>query len=142
MLGKKNKNETSGFAADTGATSIIIPKTRITGTFQSEGNIRLDGELEGKILCKGKVVIGPGGVVKGDVECKDADVSGIVHGNIIATGTVHINNGAQVHGDIKAENLQMDIGAKFSGRSMMQIAAVAQVSNHAERAKAENTEKV
>ena len=62
MLGKKNKNETSGFAADTGATSTIIPKTRITGTFQSEGNIRLDGELEGKILCKGKVVIGPGGV--------------------------------------------------------------------------------
>jgi len=137
MLGKKNRNETPGFKAETGATSTIIPKTKITGTFMSEGNIRLDGELEGKIVCKGKVVIGAAGMVKGDVECNDADISGIVQGNIISTGTVHINNGAQVHGDIKAENLQMDIGAKFSGRSMMQIAAVSQVPDHAERNKTE-----
>lgn len=119
MLGKKNKPETALAAPNATGTSTIIPNCHITGTFKSEGNIRLEGTVEGKIICKGKVVIGESGKVLGDIECLDADVSGTIMGNILANGVVSLNKGSAMHGDVTADNLKMDLGAKFIGRSLM-----------------------
>ena len=119
MLGRKNKPETAVAAPNATGTSTIIPNCNIAGTFRSEGNIRLEGIVEGKIICKGKVVIGESGKVEGDIDCVDADISGTIIGNINASGIVNINKGGNVNGDITAENIKMDLGAKFIGRSLM-----------------------
>lgn len=119
MLGRKNKAETAVATPNATGTSTIIPNCHISGTFKSEGNIRLEGSVEGKIICKGKVVIGESGKVEGDIECVDADISGTIIGNISASGIVNINKGGNVNGDITAENIKMDLGAKFIGRSLM-----------------------
>jgi len=119
MLGKKNKQEKTPLSTNTDGTSTIIPDCVITGTFSSNGNIRLDGTVDGKIVCKGKVVVGVSGKVIGDIECTDADISGTVIGNIAANAIVTLNKGGEVQGDIAAEHVKMDLGARFIGRSLM-----------------------
>ena len=64
------------------AINMIGDGTTITGDIKSKGDIRVDGSLKGSIETEGKVVVGQGGVVEGDVVCKDADVAGVLKAKI------------------------------------------------------------
>ncbi|MCK7535231.1 MAG: polymer-forming cytoskeletal protein [Marinilabiliales bacterium] len=64
------------------AVNLISQGTEITGDVKSAGDIRIDGILNGNLVTKGKVVIGPTGRVKGEVECKNSEVSGLIEGKI------------------------------------------------------------
>ena len=70
-----NENETNGI-------NIIGIGTKITGDINSNGDIRVDGSLTGKLITKGKVVIGETGKVKGEIRCKNSDVEGSIEGKI------------------------------------------------------------
>ena len=41
------------------ALNTFAQDTKIIGNIESDGDIRLDGTLEGYLNCKGRVVIGP-----------------------------------------------------------------------------------
>ncbi|MFZ1271060.1 MAG: polymer-forming cytoskeletal protein, partial [Bacteroidales bacterium] len=64
------------------AVNLISQGTEITGDIKSTGDIRIDGILNGNMSTRGKVVIGPTGKVKGEVECKNSEVSGLIEGKI------------------------------------------------------------
>ena len=57
--------------------------TTIKGDIESNGDIRIDGHLIGSLKSNGKVVIGQTGVMEGDLNCKQAEISGVVKGNIV-----------------------------------------------------------
>ena len=67
---------------DNTTINLISNGTDITGDIKSNGDIRIDGSLTGNLNTKGKVVIGPTGKVKGEVICKNSEVSGIIEGKI------------------------------------------------------------
>ena len=69
---------------DTESTTInlISNGTEITGDVRSQGDIRIDGVLIGNLSTTGKVVIGNTGKVKGEVICKNSEVSGEIEGKI------------------------------------------------------------
>ena len=50
-----------------GQYSRIENSTLIKGDIVSEGDLRIDGTLEGSIKTKGKIVVGKEGIIKGDV---------------------------------------------------------------------------
>jgi cytoskeletal protein CcmA (bactofilin family) len=58
------------------ANTIIGSGTSITGDIASNGDIRVDGILKGNLTAKGKVLIGPDGVIEGIVEGQHADILG------------------------------------------------------------------
>jgi len=66
MIIMAKMNETDNSAA----VNLISQGTEITGDIKSAGDIRIDGTLNGNMVTKGKVVIGPTGRVKGEVDCK------------------------------------------------------------------------
>jgi len=68
---------------DNTTINLISNGTDITGDIKSNGDIRIDGSLTGNLNTKGKVVIGPTGKVKGEVICKNSEISGIIEGKII-----------------------------------------------------------
>ena len=67
---------------ETAAINLISNGTDITGDIKSTGDIRIDGTLSGNLSTKGKVVIGPTGKVKGEIICKNSEVSGSIEGKI------------------------------------------------------------
>ena len=100
-------------------TTIIAPDTTCTGELDSGNDLRVDGTIQGNVSCRSKVVIGNGGAVKGNIRCRQADITGTVVGNILAEESLVLRKGARVEGDIRTPMLQMESGVFFEGHCRM-----------------------
>ena len=101
------------------AVNLINQGTEITGDIKSTGDVRIDGTLNGNMVTKGKVVIGPTGRVKGEVECKNSEVSGIVDGKITVTQLLNLKASSKINGTIVTNKLSIEPGALFTGNCSM-----------------------
>lgn len=64
------------------AHNALTAETTIVGKIVSQKDIRIDGTLEGRLECQGKVVIGETGQVIGDIVAVNAEVVGRITGNV------------------------------------------------------------
>ena len=78
----KTKSDSFGETSPSGGASLIAAGTTLKGDITSNGDIRIDGTLQGNIYCTAKVVIGANGVVEGDISGQQADIMGKVTGTI------------------------------------------------------------
>lgn len=101
------------------ALNTVARDTRIKGDIESNGDIRIDGTLEGNLDCKGRVILGPEALVKGILRCKVGDIMGRVEGEIVATDLLNLKSSAVVTGDLTMGKLSVEPGAKFSGKCSM-----------------------
>jgi len=101
------------------ANTIIGAGTTITGDLASNGDIRIDGTLKGNLSGKAKVLIGPDGIVEGDIEGVTADVLGKVTGMIKVKELLHLRGKAALNGDIYAGKLQVEPTVTFNGQCHM-----------------------
>lgn len=97
--------------------TIIGEGAKFNGEFILEGSLRIDGVFSGKILSEGKVIVGPTGHVKTNIQGRVVVVAGRVDGNIYALESVHLMESAEVVGDIVSANLIVDEGVVFEGRA-------------------------
>ena len=91
----------------------------VRGTLMVSGTLRIDGEFEGDILNCERLEIGEHGLMRADVEVKEALIQGRVIGNVRALGILEMKNGARVEGDVAAISVVMEPGVYFSGRCTM-----------------------
>jgi len=111
-MGKNNESENN-------AINLLGIGTEITGDINSNGDMRIDGTLIGNIITKGKVVIGQTGNVKGEIKCKNSDVSGSIEGKIVVSQLLSLKVSANVNGDIQTNKLSIEPGSKFTGNCNM-----------------------
>ena len=122
-----NQKSKSDFLSDTpipsGGTSLIAAGTTLKGDITSNGDIRIDGTLQGNIHCTAKVVIGANGVVEGDVSGQQADIMGKVTGTISVKDLLQLKGSSQVKGNLYAGKLQIEPSASFNGQCHMNTAS-------------------
>jgi len=100
---------------DTKLDTIIGEHTKFNGELQSDGGIRIDGEVEGKIICNGFLMIGEKAHIKADVQSDEAVISGKVEGNITIEKKIELKSSAAIQGDIIAKVLSMESGTQICG---------------------------
>ncbi len=110
-----SKSKSSHKPLSTSSTTIIGAGTVINGNIESEGDIRIDGLLNGNLLAKSKIFIGPEGGVEGDIVARQADVLGKVTGKVKITELLQLMGKCDVQGDIFAGKLQVEPSASFNG---------------------------
>lgn len=116
MFKKKNKMAKSSNESVMGHLANTIGKdTVLEGQISSPGNLRIDGKVKGVVESKGKVVIGPEGVLEGDLKCQNADVSGIITGSVVVEEMVILKSTASSNGDITTGKIVVEAGAKING---------------------------
>ncbi len=115
MFDKKPKSYTDLL----GKTNRIVEGTVIKGDILSHADFRLDGELVGNFQSNGKIVIGPAGIVKGDIICKNADIEGKFHGKIQVAEILNVKSKASIHGEVICGKLSVEPGAEFSASCVM-----------------------
>jgi len=103
-----------------GLHNVLAAGTSLTGTINTESDFRLDGHVEGEIFCKGKIVIGPKGSVKGNIQTVNAEIFGRVEGTIRASERLVLKEAADVKGDIFIQTLEIEPGVKLNGSCTMQ----------------------
>lgn len=78
--------------------------------------LRIDGHFEGELVSKGKLVVGPKGVVKSNLKLREAVIEGEVEGDIVADERVELSSDAKVKGNIETKFLTVDEGARLFGQ--------------------------
>jgi cytoskeletal protein CcmA (bactofilin family) len=97
----------------------ITVGTEITGDIVSNGDMRLDGVLNGNLTAKGKLVVGESGKVNGVINCKNSDIYGIVEGKLNVSELLALKATAQIIGDIITNRLAIEPGCRFTGSCKM-----------------------
>ena len=101
------------------AINILSEGTVIKGDITADGDIRIDGILNGNIEAKGRLVIGPKGKVEGEINCNTIEVSGYIKGKINVSELLTMKSSAEINGDIVAGKLSVEPGSLFTGTCSM-----------------------
>ena len=96
--------------------SVIGKDITIEGGVTGEGEVHIDGMVRGDVRV-GRLSIGESGHVEGTVSAELVEVRGKVIGAITAK-QIRLFATARVDGDITHEQLAMETGASFQGRSL------------------------
>src|SRR5690606_9442424 len=104
---------------NTSSQNIIALGTKIVGDFNSEGDFRIDGTVEGNIKTTGKVVVGKSGIIKGTLQGTDADFEGTFSGKLALSGTLTLKAAAHIEGEVIAGKLAVEPGATFNVTCIM-----------------------
>lgn len=112
-------SSTKNQAVDAGSVNLIGKGTEITGDINSLGDVRIDGTLKGNLITKGKFVLGPNGMITGNVKSQNADLSGEVKGTVEVDDMLSLKASARITGDIVTGKLSIEPGAVFSGNCNM-----------------------
>ena len=97
----------------------ISQGTSVIGTIETNGDLRIDGRVEGNITSAGRVIIGETGFVKGDLVAKMLDIMGHFEGTIIVSEMTVLKSTAAVIGSLTPGKLVVEAGAKFDGTCIM-----------------------
>ena len=114
-----SETKKSKHMADTTNQNIIAQGTKIVGDFNSEGDFRIDGIVEGNIKTSGKVVVGKSGLIKGTFEGTDAYFEGNFSGKLSLSGTLSLKSSAHIEGEVVAGKLEVEPGATFNVTCVM-----------------------
>lgn len=99
--------------------SRISTGTVIKGEIDSPGDLRIDGSFEGKIVSRGRVVVGKDAVISGDIFCINMDFWGKMTGSIYVKDTLSLKEKCSVAGDLHTRRLSVELGSHFDGNCKM-----------------------
>lgn len=95
------------------APSLISANLHIIGNLKSEGEVQIDGRVDGDVTAN-SLVIGDRADINGEIVADDVIVRGTVHGRIRAR-KVQLAKTAHVVGDVWHETLSIEPGAYIEG---------------------------
>lgn len=137
MLGKSKPATTTSMVETQTAKigTIIGPGAVFKGDITAPEAIRIDGTLTGNCDCKGNLILGTDGQIKGNIKAQNVILSGKVVGDVAASGKLELLSTGKLSGNITARSLVIDEDAFFDGRCAM-------VTNHAAALEIEEEEPV
>ncbi len=115
----KSKNQPDFAEQGQEVATIIAEGTLLAGTVESQGNMRIDGTVNGDVQGSNKVIIGPKGQVKGNITALQIIVLGKLTGDAIAKESLVLKAGAHMEGDIFTTILTIEPDVRFNGRCQM-----------------------
>jgi cytoskeletal protein CcmA (bactofilin family) len=102
-----------------GGLSIIAPGMTVRGDLESDGIVKVEGAVDGHVLARQQVLVARGGIVRGDIDTREAVIGGTVEGSVHAAERVEVQAGATVAGDITTRRIAVAEGATLNGQIRM-----------------------
>ena len=116
MFGKTGKlvgSVVGSGATATAVPSIVGPEMNVRGDLQSDGDLHIEGTVQGDIRVK-HLVVAKDAVVRGDVEAATVRVAGSLVGTLRSREVI-LTSTAKMQGDIYHDVLSIEPGAQLEG---------------------------
>ena len=98
---------------DRSKCAIIDEEVNIKGDLETDGDVQVEGQINGNLSCA-NLTVGNNGTVNGDIKAQEVVIRGKVNGAIRAN-RVMLLQGSCVRGDISYDTITMEEGAAFNG---------------------------
>ncbi len=110
-----NKNEQRpAVRSGSGTLSFLGSEVTVTGNIGGQGNLHIDGRVDGDVNCA-SLIIGNSGQVNGNITADEAKIAGAVTGTVAAK-VLTIEASARITGDLSYDSVSVETGAQVDGR--------------------------
>ena len=113
---RQQDNFRAGSSADRSKVTIIAHGVRVEGNFTSQGDVLIEGDVDGNVATTGMLTVGPLAKLKADVKAAKAVVAGTIEGNLFIDGHLEIQATARLLGDVTCETASLGTGATLNGK--------------------------
>ena len=99
--GKEKGEKQKGFEMKEGEIETIIgASVKVEGDFKSDGDVLVQGIVNGSLKTKGNLKVEEGAKIKANVEAANASVWGEIAGNVTVKDSLQLGESAKIAGDI------------------------------------------
>jgi cytoskeletal protein CcmA (bactofilin family) len=95
------------------------PGVECTGEIWYEGNIQIDGKLEGLIHTQGTLMIGEQAVIQAKIDAGTVICKGKIQGDVMAREKINLLAPGSINGSLKTPQLSVETGGVINGRVSM-----------------------
>ncbi len=99
--------------------TVIAKGVKVEGDFDSQGDVMIEGQVNGHVSTNGLLTVGNEARLKADVSAANAVVAGDVEGTINVSGRLELKATAKVQGDVTCETAIVEAGAALNGKFMV-----------------------
>jgi cytoskeletal protein CcmA (bactofilin family) len=110
----KNEPRPAARSSGSGTLSFLGAEVTITGNIGGQGNLHIDGRIDGDVNCA-SLIIGNSGQINGNITADDAKIAGTVTGTVAAK-VLTIEASARITGDLSYDSVSVETGAQVDGR--------------------------
>jgi len=100
-------------------TLIVGRGISVQGTVQDAERLVVEGTVEASMIHANELVVAPGGLVKGQIEVEDAEISGTMDGTLTARASLVVRASGRVLGTARCRRLQVEEGGQITGQIEM-----------------------
>ncbi len=104
--------------------TVIAASVKVEGDFQSQGNILIEGVVEGSLKTERDLRVGERARISADVVAANAVIAGEVRGNLVVNERLELEPTARIMGDVRTKVLVVASGATINGKIVMGTEAV------------------
>ena len=104
---------------DVNSVSRISEGTSVTGEIKSSNDIRVDGQVKGKMYSEGRIVVGEHASIEGTLLCSNLDLWGKINGDVYVKELLSLKGTSSVTGNLHVRKLQVEMGAELNGTCKM-----------------------
>jgi cytoskeletal protein CcmA (bactofilin family) len=110
-------NDESVTSFDT--ASLVDRHSAFDGTFRSQRDLRVEGELKGNVTCEGTLFVAEGATIAAVVEAEHVTVAGELTGEIRCRGRLQLLPSGRVRASVSTGSLVIQEGAIYEGQLEM-----------------------
>ena len=99
--------------------SIVASGLRVEGELDTNGVVKVEGTIVGRVRAERQVLVAKGGLVDGDILTREAIIGGEVKGAIFADERVEIQTNSSINGDITTQRIVVQEGGEINGTVKM-----------------------
>src|SRR5579872_1052305 len=98
---------------------VLGPRDSLIGTLSVDGDVRIEGTLEGEVTATGEVSVQSTGTARAQIAAHDIVINGTVDGSAVAQHLVSAGETAIINGDVRSTRLRIDEGATINATISM-----------------------
>ncbi|MGH7904126.1 MAG: bactofilin family protein [Candidatus Dormibacteraceae bacterium] len=118
---------------DHGGSVVLGPRDSLTGKLHIEGDLRVQGSIEGELDATGEVHVDASATVKAAIQGRTVNVRGKVSGDVTAQDRLLLAGSAVISGDVRVARLAIEDGATLNGHVSMQPAGGGRDKEHGKK---------
>lgn len=96
--------------------TVIARGVKVEGEFMSQGDVIIEGEVNGRVSTSGLLSIGSEAKLKAEVIADDAVVAGTIEGTVTVKKRLELKSTARIMGDVTCETAMVEAGAVLHGK--------------------------